>query len=92
MQNLSKTHAVHAQIEETNLFPDKATGSAKGCGFVTFKSQEQAQNAMNALSGALTLQVRPGTPCARPAVESPGCLIAGAACEHQHPAPQPAVL
>jgi RNA recognition motif-containing protein len=45
------------QIEETNLFPDKVTGLSKGCGFVTFKSQEQAQNAMNALSGALTLQV-----------------------------------
>ena len=57
VQELPRTHAVHAQIEETNLFPDKATGSAKGCGFVTFKSQEQAQNAMNALSGALTLQV-----------------------------------
>jgi RNA recognition motif-containing protein len=70
MRNLSKIYAVHVQIEETNLFPDKATGSAKGCGFVTFKSQEQAQNAMNALSGALTLQVRLRTPCAG---ETVGC-------------------
>ena len=50
-------YALQLQIEETNLFPDKVTALSKGCGFVTFKSQEQAQNAMNALSGALTLPV-----------------------------------
>ncbi len=46
------------QIEETNLFPDKVTGTTKGCGFVTFKSQEQATNAMAALNGTLQLPVR----------------------------------
>lgn len=89
-RGLPRLLSVRMQIEETNLFPDKATGSAKGCGFVTFRSQEQAQNAMNALSGALMLQVRPALPCARPSVEASGCLIAEAACEPRHPAPQPA--
>jgi RNA recognition motif-containing protein len=39
-------------VLEVNLMMDRVSGRARGFGFVTMSTPEEAQNAINALSGA----------------------------------------
>ena len=41
------------EIEEVRIIVDRATGRSKGFGFVTFTTDEAAQNAKNALDGTM---------------------------------------
>ena len=40
-----------------NLFPDRTTGYSKGCGFVIYRRQEDAQNLMTNSGGEMALPV-----------------------------------
>lgn len=61
--DLQDTFAAHGSVVEANLMMDHATGRARGFGFVTMSTPEEAQNAINALNGtsvngrALTVNV-----------------------------------
>src|SRR5882672_8063424 len=50
--DLQDTFAAHGTVLETNLMMDRATGRARGFGFVTMSTPEEAQKAMTALNGA----------------------------------------
>ena len=60
---LQDTFAAHGTVVETRLMTDRETGRARGFGFVTMSTPEEAQNAINALHGvsidgrALTVNV-----------------------------------
>jgi cold-inducible RNA-binding protein len=60
---LQDTFAAHGTVIEANLMADRMTGRARGFGFVTMSTPEEAQNAINALNGtsidgrALTVNV-----------------------------------
>lgn len=50
--DLQDTFAAHGTVVEANLVTDRVTGRARGFGFVTMSTEEEAQNAINALNGA----------------------------------------
>ena len=70
--DLQDTFAAHGTVVEANLMTDRVTGRARGFGFVTMSTPEEAQNAVTALNGvsldgrALTVNV------ARPREERAG--------------------
>ena|ERR1043165_4547168 len=49
--HLQDAFAAHGTVLEANLMTDRATGRARGFGFVTMSTEEEAQKAMNALNG-----------------------------------------
>ena len=61
--DLNDLFAAHGTVTETNLMMDRETGRPRGFGFVTMSSVEEAQKAIDALSGkdvdgrALTVNV-----------------------------------
>jgi cold-inducible RNA-binding protein len=61
--DLQDTFAAHGSVLEANLMMDRVTGRARGFGFVTMSTAEEAQNAITALNGtsingrALTVNV-----------------------------------
>jgi cold-inducible RNA-binding protein len=69
--DLQDAFAAHGTVVQANLMTDRVTGRARGFGFVTMSSPEEAENAVNALNGssldgrALTVNV------ARPREERP---------------------
>jgi cold-inducible RNA-binding protein len=70
--DLQDMFAAHGTVTEANLMMDRATGRARGFGFVTMSTPEEAQKAVEALNGrsvdgrALTVNV------ARPREERSG--------------------
>lgn len=50
--DLQDAFAAHGTVLEANLMTDRVTGRARGFGFVTMSTQEEAQNAIQALNGA----------------------------------------
>src|SRR5258708_25421454 len=50
--DLQDAFAAHGTVLEANLMTDRATGRARGFGFVTMSTEEEAQKAMAALNGA----------------------------------------
>ena len=50
--DLQDAFAAHGKVYEVNLMMDRATGRARGFGFVTMGSPEEAQKAIDAMSGA----------------------------------------
>jgi RNA recognition motif-containing protein len=50
--DLQDTFAAHGTVVEANLMTDRATGRARGFGFVTMSTEEEAQKAIEALNGA----------------------------------------
>ena len=49
--DLSDTFAAYGTVTETNLMMDRSTGRARGFGFVTMSTAEEAQKAIDALNG-----------------------------------------
>jgi cold-inducible RNA-binding protein len=50
--DLQDAFAAHGTVVETNLMMDRETGRARGFGFVTMSTADEAQNAITALNGA----------------------------------------
>jgi cold-inducible RNA-binding protein len=50
--DLQDTFAAHGTVLEANLMMDRESGRARGFGFVTMSTPEEAQNAITALNGA----------------------------------------
>lgn len=50
--DLQDTFAAHGTVVETNLMMDRTSGRPRGFGFVTMSTQEEAENATQALNGA----------------------------------------
>src|SRR4051812_20489619 len=50
--DLQDTFAAHGTVVEANLMTDRMTGRARGFGFVTMSTEEEAQKAIEALNGA----------------------------------------
>ena len=50
--DLQDAFAAHGTVLEANLMTDRVTGRARGFGFVTMSTPEEAQNAIQALNGA----------------------------------------
>jgi len=50
--DLQDAFAAHGTVLEANLMMDRETGRARGFGFVTMSTPEEAQTAINALNGA----------------------------------------
>jgi cold-inducible RNA-binding protein len=50
--DLQNAFAAHGTVSEVNLLMDRETGRARGFGFVTMSTPEEAQNAINAMNGA----------------------------------------
>src|SRR5882724_8313830 len=50
--DLNDAFAAHGTVVEANLMMDRATGRARGFGFVTMSTAEEAQKAMTAMNGA----------------------------------------
>ncbi len=48
---LQDTFSTHGTVLEANLMTDRLTGRARGFGFVTMSTPEEAQNAVAALNG-----------------------------------------
>ena len=69
--DLQDAFAAHGSVVETNLMMDKMSGRPRGFGFVTMRTPEEAQEAIDALNGkeldgrALTVNI------ARPREERP---------------------
>ena len=69
--DLQDAFAAHGTVSEVNLMMDRSTGRSRGFAFVTMSSPEEAQKAIDAMSGhsldgrALTVNV------ARPRAERP---------------------
>lgn len=51
-QDLHDAFAAHGTVVEANLMMDRATGRARGFGFVTMSTDEEAANAITAMNGA----------------------------------------
>jgi cold-inducible RNA-binding protein len=49
--DLNDAFAAYGTVTETNLMMDRATGRARGFGFVTMSTAEEAQKAIDALNG-----------------------------------------
>lgn len=50
--DLQDTFAAHGTVLEANLMVDRMTGRARGFGFVTMSTSEEAQKAISALHGS----------------------------------------
>src|SRR6185503_16010674 len=50
--DLQDTFAAHGTVVEANLMTDRMTGRARGFGFVTMSTEQEAQKAVEALNGA----------------------------------------
>lgn len=50
--DLQDTFAAHGTVVEANLMVDRTTGRARGFGFVTMGSADEAQSAITALNGS----------------------------------------
>jgi cold-inducible RNA-binding protein len=50
--DLRDAFAAHGTVVEVNLMMDRATGRARGFGFITMGTPEEAQKAIDAMSGA----------------------------------------
>ncbi|HMO64547.1 MAG TPA: RNA-binding protein [Verrucomicrobiota bacterium] len=50
--DLQDAFAAHGTVVEANLMVDRMTGRARGFGFVTMSSNEEAQKAITALHGS----------------------------------------
>jgi cold-inducible RNA-binding protein len=50
--DLQDAFAAHGTVVEANLMMDRATGRARGFGFVTMSTEEEAQKAVEALNGS----------------------------------------
>lgn len=50
--DLQDAFAAHGTVVEAKLMTDRETGRARGFGFVTMSTAEEAQNAINALNGS----------------------------------------
>ena len=50
--DLQDTFAAHGTVTEANLITDRMTGRARGFGFVTMSTEEEAKAAAEALNGA----------------------------------------
>jgi RNA recognition motif-containing protein len=48
---LQDAFAAHGTVIEANLMTDRATGRARGFGFVTMSTDEEAQAALTAMNG-----------------------------------------
>ena len=51
-QTLRDAFSVHGEVVDVHVVSDRMTGQSRGFGFVTMGSQQQAQDAMSAMSGA----------------------------------------
>ncbi|MCI0744789.1 MAG: RNA-binding protein [Verrucomicrobia subdivision 3 bacterium] len=51
--DLQDAFAAHGTVTEANLVTDRMTGRARGFGFVTMSTDEEATKAVEALNGAL---------------------------------------
>jgi len=51
-QSLRDAFSAHGEVVDVHVVSDRMTGQSRGFGFVTMGSQEQAQGAMSAMSGA----------------------------------------
>lgn len=70
--DLQDAFAAHGTVVETNLMTDRATGRARGFGFVTMSTDDEAQKAVSAMNGQ-PLDGRPLTVnIARPREEGAG--------------------
>src|ERR1700693_871680 len=49
--DLQDTFAAHGTVMEANLMMDRTTGRPRGFGFITMSSPEEAQKALEALTG-----------------------------------------
>jgi cold-inducible RNA-binding protein len=50
--DLQDAFAAHGSVLEANLMTDRATGRSRGFAFVTMGTQEEAEQAIEALNGA----------------------------------------
>ena len=50
--DLQSAFAAHGNVVEAKLVTDRDTGRARGFGFVTMSTPEEAQNAITAMNGA----------------------------------------
>src|SRR4051812_33203342 len=50
--DLQDAFAAHGTVVQTNLMTDRVTGRARGFGFVTMSTPEEAQSAVSALNGS----------------------------------------
>ena len=50
--DLQDAFAAHGNVVEAKLVTDRDTGRARGFGFVTMSTPEEAQNAITAMNGA----------------------------------------
>jgi RNA recognition motif-containing protein len=50
--DLQDAFAVHGTVLEANLMMDRMSGRSRGFGFVTMSTPEEAQTAINAMSGS----------------------------------------
>ena len=50
--DLQDAFAAHGTVVETNLMVDRMSGRSRGFAFVTMSSEQEAQNAIQALNGA----------------------------------------
>jgi cold-inducible RNA-binding protein len=50
--DLQDAFAAHGTVVEANLITDRMTGRARGFGFVTMSTEEEANKAVEALNGA----------------------------------------
>ena len=50
--DLQDTFAAHGTVTEANLITDRETGRARGFGFVTMSTEEEANKAVESLNGA----------------------------------------
>jgi RNA recognition motif-containing protein len=51
-QSLRDAFSAHGEVVDVHVVSDRSTGQSRGFGFVTMGSQQQAQDAMSAMSGA----------------------------------------
>lgn len=51
-QSVRDAFSAHGEVVDVHVVSDRMTGQSRGFGFVTMGSQEQAQIAMSAMSGA----------------------------------------
>jgi cold-inducible RNA-binding protein len=70
--DLRDAFAAHGTVVEVNLMMDRATGRARGFGFVTMGSPEEAQKAIDAMSGASLDGRNLTVNAAKPREERPG--------------------
>ena len=70
--DLQDAFAAHGTVLEAVLMQDRSTGRSRGFGFVTMSTSEEAQNAINAMNGAVLDGRNLTVNIARPREERPG--------------------